>query len=413
MPERRRHPRSGEGHGNVVIVGASVRSLAQSAARGGWQVHAADLFRDVDLTAAARVAVQVSAGGYPDNLGEAMQRFPPAPWCYTGAIENHPALIDRLAGKRTLAGNHGPAVGAVRDPLRLGEAVRTAGLAYPTTFLSAELAPTDGSHLVKPLRSAAGRGIARWHGVGRIRRDTDDEGGRVWQRFIPGEPWAAAYAIDGHGGRLVGASRQLLGQRWCGARPFRYCGSIDEPLCSLAPRLRLQFERLGGMLAREFGLVGLVGADMVVDGHGCVHVIEVNPRPTSSMELVERATGVSLATLHLAACGVAAAGCDPSAAPAAGGPVVWSKAILFARHDLRVDADHLMALAAAGERWAAADGGWPPLADLPAPDTRIAGGGPLLTVFARAATATGSRAKLRRRATAVRRLLSAGLTTQS
>ena len=61
----------GAGDGDIVILGASVRGLAESASRAGWTVHAADLFCDLDLLLATRTAVRVGAdqpGGYPRGL---------------------------------------------------------------------------------------------------------------------------------------------------------------------------------------------------------------------------------------------------------------------------------------------------------------------------------------------------------
>ena len=109
----------------VVILGASVRALAASATRAGWAVYAADLFGDVDLTAAAEASTRVAA--YPAGLADAAATYPSAPWCYTGAIENHPDLIDRIAAVRPLAGNGSAAVRRVREVAILGPALQAAG----------------------------------------------------------------------------------------------------------------------------------------------------------------------------------------------------------------------------------------------------------------------------------------------
>ncbi|MFM9059954.1 MAG: hypothetical protein ACKOSQ_12670, partial [Planctomycetaceae bacterium] len=67
----------------------------------------------------------------------------------------------------------------------------------------------------------------------------------------------------------------------------------------------------------------------------------------------------------------------------------------------------MAALATLADRWADADG-WPPLADLPTPGTTIAAGGPALTVFAAADTATAARRALRGRAAEVRAAMRGG-----
>lgn len=400
LPSRRGQP--------LVVVGASVRSFAQSAARCGRTVHAADLFADQDLVAVATATVQVAAAGYPGNLAAAVSRCPSAPWCYTGGLENHPQVIDLIAAARPLAGNDGRAVRSVRDPTMLAATLRAADLLHPPTFLSSAGVPTDGSHLVKPLRSAGGRGIATWHGEAAVPAAASRSADRIWQRFVPGEPWSASFLLASGVGRLVGASRQLLGEPWCGARGFAYCGSIDAPLSTLAEEIRRPCERLGHVLAADLGLVGLVGADLIVDHHGRLHVIEVNPRPTASMELVERSTGESLAAMHLSACtaGIPAAG----GAAATGAAKIWSKAIVFNGHDLVVDDRHLAAVHGAAAAWTPVDDGWPAVADIPAPGTLVPAHAPLLTVFAVAATAAESLATLQHRTAIIRRTVSAGET---
>lgn len=389
----------------LIVVGASARALTASAVRAGWSVHAADLFADADLRAAATVAVRVPAGPdlpWPDGLEACVRRFPVAPWCYAGALENHPELVDRLARDRPLAGNGGDRLRAVRDPAALARAVRGIGLGFPATVADPAGVPVDGSWLVKPRHGAGGRGIAAWRG------GPSASGDRIWQRLVRGRSCSAAFAIDPRGARLVGVSRQLVGRRWCGARGFAWCGAVDVPLAALAARVRVPLERLGDMLADEFGLVGLVGADAIVDAADAIHVVEINPRPTASMELVERATGESMVAAHLAACGVA-----PPPTPAAVGPQSragwWAKAVVFAARAVVVDDSLAAALADHAARWSDTDRGWPALADLPGAGSSIAAGRPVLTAFAVGRDAAAALRTLHGRVTAVRRILRAGL----
>lgn len=371
---------------DVVIVGASVRGLAESAARAGHAVHAIDLFGDLDLRAVA--ATVQEARPYPAGLPAAIATCPPGPVIYTGALENHPDLLAAIARERPLAGCPPQAVTAVRDPERLAAALRAAGLAFPETRGDPSGLPEDGSWIVKPRRSAGGHGIEPWRGPTAGR----DQEHVVWQRRVAGRPLAAAFLFAAGRPRLVGASRQLLGRRWCHAQPFHYCGSIDLDPATLAPAVREQLDRLGDLLGARFGLVGLVGVDVVVDREARLHVIEVNPRPTASMELVERATGLSLVTAQLAACGLASPPAE--ARPRTG---AWSKAILFAGHDTAIDAPALAALrAVAGP----AHAGRALLADIPHPPQVIPAGRPIATLFAHRPTPRASLAALRRLAVA-------------
>ena len=373
----------------LVVAGASARAMAESAARAGWRVYAADLFADLDLCTVA--AGTARARPYPDALPAAVAGFPPGPWLYSGALENYPRVIDAISRDRPLAGCDPAVVAAVRDPATLGAAVRAAGLDFPDTRHDFGGLPHDGSWLTKPLRSAGGHGIAAWHG------DADQPpraAERVWQRRMQGRPWSASYLVAAGCGRLIGVSRQLLGRRWCHAQPLAFCGSIDIAPESLPVEVRDQLLRLGGLLVEPFGLTGLVGVDLVVDSRGRVHVIEVNPRPTASMELIERATGLSLAAAQLTACGFPGPTADATK-PRQG---TWSKAILFAAGDLAIDDDTIRSIHAAG---GPPHEGWPLVADLPAPPQTIPAGGPICTFFAHGDSPPQSLASLGRR---VRRL---------
>src|SRR5262249_47252340 len=62
-----------------------------------------------------------------------------------------------------------------------------------------------------------------------------------------------------------------------------------------------EVRRLAQAVTEEFGLIGLNGVDFVLRDARPV-VVEVNPRYSASMELVERATGIPVFDLHRAAC---------------------------------------------------------------------------------------------------------------
>ena len=388
-----------------MVVGASTRSFVESATRIGWMAHAADLFGDVDLAAAAVEVVRLGAAGvasYPAGIPAVVAAFPEAVCVYTGALENHPDVLATIAAVRPLAGCSADAVLRVREPTALAAAVRDAGLRCPDTFRSPAGLPTDGSFLVKPLRSAGGRGVRRWHG-GRPDRAGQDV---VWQRYVHGVCRSASYVARAGRARLVGSSRALAAARWCGSRDFAYCGSIDVPTDHLPDRLRRSFERVGAAVAATFGLTGLFGIDPVVDATDEVHVLEVNPRPTASLELVERATGWSVAAAHLAACGW---GEEPPGLGGAGG--IWAKAILSTPPTASA-ASVAEAIATLAVRWTAEDG-LSSVADIPRADERPSPGAPLVTVFARGDTPDRAVETLRRRVLLLRRSIAGGLSLRA
>ncbi len=374
-------PRAGVGSPDpsLVIIGASARAWAASARRAGITIHAADLFADRDLLSLGE-AIAIPVAEYPLGFIPVVAGFPPGPWCYTGAIENHPDLIDAIAARRPLAGNGGAAVRRVRSHSHLARVLADAGLRFPSTQTSPVGLPTDGSWLTKPAASAGGRGIAPWRG-GNPRGDSvEGDGGRVWQQRIDGTPVAASFLLGSGKSRFLGASRQLSGVAAWHAKPFAYCGSIDLPPDEVADRQREAWERIGSMLEREFGLLGAVGVDAMVTSAGELVVIEINPRPTASMELVERRTGMSIAARHLATHQEPTPGVRSRCSfPPSGG--AWAKGILRAGGELHIDPRVDALLSDLDGRWTRHDH-WPALADLPRCGTLIPAGSPLLTVFA-------------------------------
>ncbi len=356
-----------------------------------------------------------AATGYPWSLESAAEGFPPsAAWCYTGAIENHPDLIDAIARVRPLAGNPSDVVRRLRDPVQLAAVAKAAGLSFPETLSSPNGVPLDGTFLVKPLAGAGGRGIRRWTPEVAAEHATKQaitpRPTHIWQRFMIGTPLSASYCFKQRSARLFGVSRQLIGEPWCHAGMFAWCGAvalhpaggwteIDPLIASL--------ERLGSVLAERFQPVGLVGVDLVVDAGVRITVIEVNPRPTASMELFERSGAGSIAGRHLAACGYA-----PPSGIAIEQPLLrpasnWAKAVLFASQPTPVSQPMIERLTRETSPWSQADDGWPALADIPRPGQNIAAGAPVVTIFAAAPTTDDALAILRDRVARVDALLSA------
>jgi predicted ATP-grasp superfamily ATP-dependent carboligase len=366
---------------DVLIFGASARAAAFSALRAGLRPWCVDLFADADL--APRCPALRLPGRYPRALLDVIESAPTAPWIYVGGLENYPDLVGRLAQRRELWGN-GPGVLALaRSPEVLTRTARAAGLPAPEVVLGGPAGP--GRWLSKPLRGAGGAGIV-------FHESAVPAPGTYLQQFIEGEPASALYVADGRSARLLGLTRQLVGEEWLGAPSFRYCGSVG-PLEMDFP-LATGVVRLGQALAEAAGLRGLFGIDGVLHG-GAFWPVEVNPRYTASVEVVEHSTGLHALDWHRRA--FAAPGSLP---PVPSATYFVGKAVLFARQRITFPA---------GGPWLAAPraplAAFPEFADLPAPGEKIEAGRPVLTLFARAGSLAECQAALRRAAREVERRL--------
>lgn len=375
-------------HNPLIIAGASVRAAAYSAARAGFSPWCVDQFADADLV--AQWPAQ-SIPRYPQGLVEALQAAPAAPWMYTGAVENHPRVIARIAASRELWGNTFQVLKAVRDAEQVASVLRQHGFRAPEIARAPDALPTDGTWLVKRRRSAGGLSICRWDGVSRQETPVT----HYFQRFVEGIACSAVYVAAAGNAVLLGATRQLIGERWAGASGFQYVGSIG-PL-ALSDSQEAELRRLGESLSAAFSLSGLFGVDFVLNDAG-VWPIEVNPRYTASVEVLERATGLRAIHHHTMACRDSVLPLATDAATALADR--HGKAILFAPRHAHVTAEVAERLLA----WSLAQA-WPEVADIPAAGSAIEPGAPVATVFASGWTDSEVLAGLRERMTRLRGLL--------
>ncbi len=345
----------------VAVIGASARAAAFSLLRAGRKVVTADLFADADLS---RQCPTTRVFSYPEGFATWLAETECDGWLYTGALENHAALVDRLSAAQTLLGHRGDVLRRMRDPLELQAAFSSVGLHFPETIAAAAKQPDSNAWLGKNYNGSGGSGVM-----------TGDA--TYFQRRVEGVSLSAVYRGD----QLLGVTRQLVGEAWAGASEFQYCGSIAPwPLPANAQQ---QLLRLGKLLYTEFGLTDLYGVDLILDGER-LWTIEVNPRYTAAVEIVEQAYGISAF--------------QPTKSHFANASV--GKVVLFAKASLVVTAaTNNRLLQQAGEI------AWPKIADIPATGTEIAIGQPVLTLFAAADSCAAVARRLQLRVAQVERLL--------
>lgn len=200
----------------------------------------------------------------------------------------------------------------------------------------------------------------------------------IVQERVRGSAGSIIFVADGAHIVPLAITRQLSGDPAFGAAGFAYCGSILEPH---HPELFANACELAALIAHEFALRGACSVDFIARG-AVPFAIEVNPRPTASMELVERATGHSIWRAHVGGC---RGQVNSIAVPGGSASVAHGKAVLYARRPV-VLGDTV--------RWLADDD----VRDIPAPGERIARGSPICTIFASGRTSALCYAALVRRA---------------
>ncbi len=303
---------------------------------------------------------------------------------YTGALENHPGLLKKLAAQRPLYGNPADVVGRVRDPFAVARVLTEAGLPALAVRPADRPPPRDGRWVIKPRRSAGGRGIFVWDDsspdpASPLRREPV-----YFQQRAEGTPHSALYLATSGGTVLVGIARQLIGESRLSARPFAYCGSLGP--IEVAEPVSQEMAECGRVIGGAFGLRGLFGVDFLLDEAGRAWLTEVNPRYTASVEVIEIALGLSLVADHVQAAAQFAnenRSCQLAddlqarleTAGRSNGGRICGKAIVYAPFTLRAPS---LADLSRTPAWSATRAR---LADRPSPGTLVPAGAPFCTVL--------------------------------
>ena len=128
--------------------------------------------------------------------------------------------------------------------------------------------------LRKPRHSGGGHGVRAWRGG--LLRPTE-----VLQRRVGGLSCSAVAIGDGRNAEVLGVTEQLH------LPPgFRWTGNVTPPRLPEAQRAELdgRLRAVCAEVAGRFGVRGAFGVDAVWDGRHA-WVLEVNPRPSASLEL--------------------------------------------------------------------------------------------------------------------------------
>lgn len=448
-------PRSLPEFSKIVLLGSSVRALAQSCRRltsptQPMFIWALDQFADRDCISAVDKVSQIelcdvavslfddvdsrgieSMGrGSANNDSAGSQRFLFLPG---GGTENHASLIHELAANHHWCGITGDSLLSLRDPQILFEIARQTGLNAPLTY----------SHKTHPNRQSFATLVAEFDknsvwlwktsnkggglGVSKIQSEAEfayffaENQTDFLQQFIPGAPYGATIIISANGrAEWVGACRllpaserlqnfdiQISSNRGSVERvvttyepredfPFLFAGAVGP--CQIATSIQTQLLRFAEECFRAFGIRGWFQVDFIVDDVGQGWVLEVNPRWSATMEIYERTCSMSLTAKHLEAWNICI---EPTAVsqPAAG-LVCW-KDVIYADDDFLWTQTHLDRVDALNAQYRAVCG-WDLIADIPNSQQSFAPGMPIFSVLAMGKT-SGDLFAARRDALAVLR----------
>lgn len=306
----------------MLIIAASARPWIQSAEIAGFCVTAFDFFSDWDSIGEGSQKTQFTLGQTNPTLKRTvvrLERFEDLlqqryldliSSCdyaiLAGGMENHPSLVEALASRIRILGPNALQYDRMTETVKILSWLKNLGYQVPesTLRLGSNVCPDEW--LRKSFRSSGGIGIRQ--------AIEDDNASQInlhyYQKKVSGESFSGFFISMPQKESvcctaLVGWTRQLVNEKWCGAGEFRYCGSIG-PL-SIEESLKYKIEAIGQVVAEEYGIIGVWGIDFLVDGSN-VRPVDFNVRLTASMELFEvgmKEAGYrsrSVVELHALAC---------------------------------------------------------------------------------------------------------------
>ncbi|MBH0239630.1 ATP-grasp domain-containing protein [Methylobrevis albus] len=383
MPSRKRASSSPEdGNGAAVLIAAqSGRALAAAARRAGYVPLVADLFADADTRAIAADVERVPGGlscglrrvAVIAALEQLADRSPVAPIGVVAGpgFEDRPGHLAAIAARFALLGASGATVKRVKSPDGFAAACAARGLPHPALAMAG-----GGTGWLVKRRGGAGGSHVRPHGGGPA------PAGHYLQAQVAGDPLSVTVVSDGSAAVSIGWCRQLVAPT--PAQPFRFGGLVGG---IAPPPPAAEIEAAARTLALDLGVVGLSSLDVIV-GPGGWWVIELNPRPGASLDVLDgngTENAVSLFGAHVAA--VRGLGLPPP--PVEGGSIRTSL-VAFAGRPVR---------AVPAVDWP----GW--VADRPGTGDAIPAGAPIATALAAADTEQEAVALVRWRAAQIEEMV--------
>ena len=276
----------------VIALAASARALVQSLARIGQPAVAIDFFGDRDTREAAieTIVVPSDSPAMQTATLEAVGRFPSDwPLVYGGAMENRPELLDAIADRREVLGPTGTMLRRARNRREVAGVLGSVPLGvYAIPEMPGEQPRPEGDWLWKSARSGCGTGVRLSRG----------DGPGYWQRRLPGDCHGFAFDARDDGCQLIGATLHTPHAYAPPDRPFFAMDLTLVPLGDLPTNVRIVLDAAGDALHGR-GLRGVFGLDMICPAPASLAgmplaFLELNPRYTAGMELIERLTGRSV-----------------------------------------------------------------------------------------------------------------------
>jgi predicted ATP-grasp superfamily ATP-dependent carboligase len=349
-------------HNALLILANSGRAMAESAARGGYRVTVLDAFCDQDTLAVANCWPVSQGFAHLDVdmfIEEMATLFPKRPCgvVYGAGLEEASPLLSRLSSRCRLFGNAPSVLEMLRKPRRFFSILNRLRIPYPEVSFTPPYGAAEISWLIKRAGSCGGQGVAYFDA-----QHSAADSSCYYQRQLTGSVMSVLFIADGERHRTIGYNR--LGMKASNApAPFLYTGAIGQ--ASLSEAQRRQAEQIVEKLVADLRLRGVNSLDFILNSDG-IFVIDLNPRPTATLELYEHLQNDGWIKHHIKAC----LGELPQL-PIVGSAVMHGQQIVYSPRSVEIP------LAMTWPHW---------VKDRPAAGARITQGQPLCSLSAQGAS---------------------------
>ncbi|QDU34781.1 ATP-grasp domain protein [Poriferisphaera corsica] len=347
----------------VLIVGVNGRAAAMSARKMGYEPWVVDCIGSRDLQRVAHT-LHVLMRDYPSKLPGMVEKAPKsAAVMMSGDLENYPDIWEAITFGREVMGSSAAAVRSVRAAGSLSEVELAKGLKHCKIKTEGGLLQRIAvqvfgnwdrrKYLLKPMSGSGGMGIRFWEKGAPIGREY------YLQEYVAGMPIGVMFRADGWSVQYVGACEMIVGDEAFGSDGFKYVGSIGE--IDLSEEARAGVSQLAVAMTQRHDLRGVFGIDFVMDFSGKLRPLEINPRYTAGMEVLEMCTGQSVFDELSSS--------SKKRKEGEATHLKWGKALIRAK----IDCEMPDLFGVLGERW---------IANVPNVGVRVSQGEPICSVFA-------------------------------
>lgn len=264
----------------VLIFAQSGRYLAQSATQAGHTVWVADCFGDIDTQETANRWLKLPAFSIlnSDDLLEQLCNFVDGHKCLLicgSGIEIFYPILPQLPENIHYFGNSSNTIEKIKSPSIFFSILAQHQLPYPATQYTQPNKSKSEAWLFKE-----SSGLGGTHITSSNKSPKNKQG--YFQQRISGESGSILFLADKDKTQSLLINKQIVTNNQ--TSPFQLA-AIETPL-EVSKNHRDQLFEAIDIITKETALVGLNSLDFIIDDNNQLFILEVNPRPSASSELV-------------------------------------------------------------------------------------------------------------------------------